>query len=102
MITAVVNFDLTHDMTLEGAAERFRSTAPKYRDVDGLVRKHYLFSAELHKGGGAYMFETMDQAKALFDDVWRERIKSVYGTEPSITFFETPVVVDNVSGEIIS
>jgi hypothetical protein len=102
MITVVVNFDLPQDMTLEGAAERFRSTAPKYRDVAGLIRKHYLFNADLHKGGGAYVFETRAQAEALFDDVWRERIKTTYGTEPSITFFETPVVVDNVAGEIVS
>ena len=102
MITAVVNFDLPHDITLADAAERFRGTAPKYRDVPGLIRKHYLFNEDLHKGGGAYVFETREQAEALFDDVWIARIKDTYGAAPTITYFETPVVVDNVAGKIIS
>ncbi len=42
MITAVVQFALPALLTLEEAREVFRSTAPIYRGMPGLVRKVYV------------------------------------------------------------
>ena len=88
MITAVVQFKLTEGTSLDDATAIMQGTAPRYRGMPGLVRKYYLF-------------ETRDAAEAVFDDAWRALIKEKYGAEPSIDYFETPVVVDNVSDEII-
>ncbi|MEK9672905.1 MAG: YdhR family protein [Rhodospirillaceae bacterium] len=102
MITFIVNFDLPESVTLDEARERSQDTAPKYRSVPGLIRKHYLFSQAPHKSGGAYRFETREQAKALFNSEWLERIRQTYGSELTLTYFESPVVVGNVAGKIIS
>jgi len=32
----------------------------------------------------------------------RAVVREKYGAEPSVTYFETPVVVDNVSDEIVA
>lgn len=101
MITAVVRFKLTEGTSLDDATEIFRSTAPRYRGMTGLVRKYYLFDPETGTGGGCYLFESRAAAETVFNDAWRALIKEKYGAEPDIDYFETPVVVDNVSDEIV-
>ena len=44
MITALVQFKLPQPVTREKAQEIFVSTAPKYRETPGLIRKYYLLS----------------------------------------------------------
>ncbi|GAB4235054.1 MAG: YdhR family protein [Methyloligellaceae bacterium] len=100
MITAIVNFRLPEGATLEDATARFQSTAPLYLGHKGLTRKYYLFDPQTNTGGGCYLFETREDAEAMFDDVWRARIREKYGSEPEIRFFESPVIVDNQRGEI--
>lgn len=101
MITAVVQFKLANGTSLEDATAIFQSTAPRYRGMTGLIRKNYLFDPETGIGGGCYLFETRAAAEAVFNDAWRALIKDKYGAEPGIHYFETPVVVDNVSNEIV-
>lgn len=101
MITAVVQFKLTEGTSLEDATAIFQSTAPRYRGMAGLMRKYYLFDPETGTGGGCYLFETRSAAEAVFNDTWRALIKEKYGAEPGIRYFETPVVVDNASNEIV-
>lgn len=101
MITAVATFKLTPGTSLDDATAIFQSTAPRYRGMTGLIRKNYLFDPETGIGGGCYLFETRAAAEAIFDDTWRALIKEKYDAEPNIQYFETPVVVDNVSDEIV-
>lgn len=98
MITAIVQFDLPQDMTLEDAKRRFQESAPRYRDMPGLVRKYYLFGNG--KGGGVYLWESREAAEAVYQGVWRENLRKLYGAEPVITYFDSPVIVDNAVGEI--
>jgi len=101
MITAVVQFKLPEGVSLEDATARFQSTAPLYLGHDGLTRKYYLFDEENGTGGGCYLFENRAAAEATFNDEWQVRIKEKYGADPHIQYFESPVIVDNVRGEII-
>jgi len=101
MITAIVQFKLPEGATLEDATKRFQSTAPLYLGHAGLTRKYYLFDEASGTGGGGYLFESRAMAEATFNDEWRARIKEKYGADPQIRFFETPVIVDNMQGEIL-
>jgi hypothetical protein len=38
----------------------------------------------------------------MYTESWRAVVREKYGAEPSVTYFETPVVVDNVSDEIVA
>lgn len=102
MITAIVQFQLPDDTTLEQAKAAFQSTAPRYRGLAGLVRKYYLFDPATCMAGGCYLFEGRAAAEALFDDKWHALIRNKYGAEPQIGYFETPVVVDNAAEEIVA
>ena len=97
MITAVVQFDLPKPMSLEEAARTFESTAPKYKNLPGLVRKYYLRSEDGRKAGGVYLWETRAAAEKVYGGEWGERLRALYG-EPQMQWFDTPVIVDNLSG----
>jgi hypothetical protein len=90
MITAFVQFKISDPLTRGKAQEIFSSTADKYRGVEGLIRKYYLLSED----GG-------EEAEQLYTDEWKRFILEKYGSEPSVTYFESPVIVDNLMGKIL-
>lgn len=102
MITVVVNFDLPPGTTRADAAARYRDSSQKYLGAPGLLRKFYLYNEETMTGGGAYVFGTREQADALLNADWVASITARYGSPPRLTYFETPVLVDNVAGEIVT
>jgi hypothetical protein len=101
MITALVQFRLPHPVTLEQAREIFFSTAPKYREVPGLIRKYYLLSEDGKTAGGVYLWKSREDAERLYTDDWKKFIVDKYGAKPSIQYFASPVIVDNMTGEIL-
>ncbi|MDX1711930.1 MAG: YdhR family protein [Rhodovibrionaceae bacterium] len=101
MITAVVQFPMPEGVTREDARSLFESSAPRYREVAGLLRKYYLFDEQERVAGGCYLFESRAAADDAFDDDWRKLIEGRYGSRPQVHYFETPVVVDNVTGDIV-
>lgn len=38
----------------------------------------------------------------MYTDSWRAIVRERYGAEPSVNYMATPVVVDNLSNEILS
>ena len=101
MITALLQTRLPEPVTPEQALEMFRKTAPNYRGKAGLIRKYYLLTEDRHSVGGVYLWESREQAEAVYTDEWREYVRDTFGDYPSLTYFDTPIVVDNLSGEII-
>jgi hypothetical protein len=95
MITAIVRFKLPATIDAAKAAELFKGSAPKYQQLAGLVRKYYLFDAESRTGGGCYLWESREAAERVYNAEWRKMITDRYGSAPEISFFETPVIVDN-------
>jgi hypothetical protein len=45
MVTAFVQFRVPASMSREQAKQVFMSTAPKYQEAQGLIRKYYLVTA---------------------------------------------------------
>ena len=102
MITTITTFQLPKTITLEEARTIFLSTAPKYQDVAGLIRKVYIYSEDDNTVGGIYLWNSRADAEAMYTESWKAFVREKYGTDPSVTYLESPVVVDNVTHEIIS
>ncbi len=100
MITAVVLFRMAEGTGLAEARAVFRSTAPRYLNAEGLIRKYYIFDEAAGEGGGCYLFRDRAAAEAMFNEDWRAFVTGKYGAPPKLQLFETPVVVDNRLGEI--
>lgn len=102
MITAITTFKLPKPITRDEARKIFLSTAPKYQGVAGLVRKVYVLSQDGGTAGGIYLWKSQADADAMYTESWKAFVREKYGTEPSVTYLESPVVVDNVSHEILA
>ncbi|MBV9386531.1 MAG: YdhR family protein [Chroococcidiopsidaceae cyanobacterium CP_BM_ER_R8_30] len=103
MITALVQFKLPAPVTLDQAQAIFSDAAPKFCDLPGLIRKYFLLSEDGETAGGVYLWKSREDANRFYTSGFRQRIVEQYGSEePSITYFGSPVVVDNLTGETIT
>lgn len=101
MITAIVQIKLSAPVSRDKANDLFINSSPKYLNMPGLVRKYYLLSEDGSTAGGVYLWESREEAEQLYSAEWRQAITDKYGTPPSITYFASPVIVDNVVNQII-
>jgi hypothetical protein len=102
MITTIVEFKLPQPITIAQAKEIFLGTAPKYQGKDGLFRKYYFLSEDGSRAGGIYLWRSREHAEQVYTEEWQAFVRQKYGSEPSLTYLETPVVVDNVVDAIIA
>jgi len=102
MITALVQFKLPQPLTREKAQPHFVAAAPKYREIAGLIRKYFLLSEDGGTVAGVYLWKSKKEAEGLYTKEWADSIRERYGALPSVTYFESPVVVDNLTNEVIS
>lgn len=101
MIIVKVTFQIPKELDFETLKEKFQETAPMYQDTKGLTRKNYICDLEKSIGGGIYCFDSREHADIWFDEARIKWLTDRY-SKPDIEYFETPVIVDNVAGEIIA
>ena len=101
MIVAIVTFDLPKPVSLAEITATFRSTAPKYLNLPGLLRKNYFVAEDGRRAGGVYVWESRARAEEVYSAEWKGTVKAKYGAEPEIVYLESPVMVDNATGTII-
>jgi hypothetical protein len=101
-ITVIATYQLPKPITRDEARRIFLSTAPKYQSVVGLVRKYYVLSQDGNSVGGIYLWNSRAEADAMYTESWRAFVREKYGTDPSLTYLDSPVVVDNLTHEILS
>jgi|SRR5208337_1218327 len=102
MITVIVQFKLPQPITREVARQTFLSTAPKYKDLPGLIRKYYILSQDGSTAGGIYLWKSREDAERFYTQEWKSFVREKYGTDASLTYCECPVVVDNISHEVLT
>ena len=102
MITVMVTFQLPKAMTLDEARRIFLGTAPKYQAVAGLIRKYYVLAQDGKTAGGIYLWKSQAEAQALYTESWKAFVREKYGCDPAVVYMDSPVVVDNLSDEIIA
>jgi hypothetical protein len=101
MYVAIVRMDtpgVDHDTAVEvslGSTATF--TGLKDR---GLLKKYYL-SNEAGGSGGVYLWESKEAAEAWYTPEWADRLENTYGARPTVTYFDSFVQVDNVSGQVV-
>jgi hypothetical protein len=101
VILSIVTFPIKAPMSVEEAVAIFQTTAPKYRSVEGLLRKNYMVSDDGMTVGAVYLWRSRQDADALYTEDWKKFVTEKYGVAPSLRFMHTPVMVDNVAGEVV-
>lgn len=71
----------------------FAKSVPVYRKIPGLIRKY--FTVNDNGFGGMYLWKSRAAAEAWYTAEWRARAKATYGVEPELTYFDSPLQIDN-------
>jgi hypothetical protein len=101
MITEIVLFDLPKGITREAMLAQFRDSVPRWRDNPDMIRKHMIFDLKSGKGGGVYLWNSVEDAKRWHNEEFRQRILQAFGSEPACQYFDTPVIVDNAARDVM-
>ncbi len=99
MITAIVRYRLPAHIDHDACLAHFTMISPGFREVPGLISKHFIWS-ETGTAGGVYQWETLEAAKAFYSGPWRDGIIERYGMAPEIEFFKVFCVTDNAAGTV--
>lgn len=101
MHVTIVTFQLARVHALAEISATFQSTAPKYQDVPGLLRKSYFLSEDGRRAGGIYVWASRADADRLYTAEWRQFVEGKYGAPPSFEHLHSPVMVDNRDRSIV-
>ena len=102
MTTAIIQFPVPPGTSVDEIKHGFLEVAPFFQSPPGLLRKYFIFSSDSATGGGVYLWNSRQMARDFSEATIRPMIKERFHVESSITYFETPVIVDNVSSQILS
>ena len=100
MVVAMVTFRQPQSRTLAEMKTVFQSTAPKYLNLPGLLRKNYFVSENGLRAGGIYVWESKARAEQFYSPEWKSFVAGKYGAQPEIQYLDAPVMVDNAAGKI--
>lgn len=101
MITEFVLFDVPKGMTREKLMVGIRTVTEKWRKNPDLVRKTFVFDEAVSQAGAYYLWKNKEAAIKAHDQAWRDNLMRLYGSTPTIRYFDTPAIVDNMLGEVI-
>ena len=101
MYISVVEIDLPPETDVTALRNVFSEAGRRYTDVEGLLRKYYTLKDD-KVTGGVFVWDTLEHAEAGHaDPAWHKIITDRYGSAPRVTYYEVPVIVDNVMGEVL-
>jgi hypothetical protein len=101
MITEIVLFRIPDGMTREEAIAKYRLSIPTWQANTDLIRKAFLFDEKSRRGGGVYHWKSIEAAKLGHGAEFQKRIQATFGSQPEFQFFETPIVLDNTTKQVV-
>ncbi len=99
MITVMSRFQLRPGLDRSTALEEIQETIGWYQGRAHCIRKYVCLNWEGRYGIGVYLWDDREAAEAFYAAATAE-IERQTGAPPELTWFETPVVVDNAVGEV--
>jgi len=95
MTTVVTRFPLPANLAADDIRAAFTEAAPHFRNVPGLVRKQFVLSLDGKTAGGVYLWNDDVAARSFMFERVAPMIRARFKVEPTIEFFESPVIVEN-------
>jgi hypothetical protein len=71
----------------------FKQAVPLYQSIPGLIAKYFIANDDSF--GGMYLWKDRASAQAWYSEAWRAKAKAIYGVEPTLIYFDTPLQIDN-------
>lgn len=95
LITVITRFQLPAGLTADQIRVAFDEAAPRFRNVPGLIQKQFLHSQDCRTAGGVYLWNDERAARAFMTERVAPMIRAKYQVEPTIEFYDSPVIVEN-------
>lgn len=89
-IAVLVELDRPKAVTNDQIQAGFNKSLPIYSNIPGLERKYFTYTDTSF--GGLYLWTDKDAADAFYSKDWSDRIKTTYGQEANLTWFDAPVL----------
>jgi len=99
MIVEFVQFNYPPGWTREQILEDARTTIPRWRANEELIRKHYTRGDD-GSGGAFYIWPSKEAAQRGHNAEWFANIKARTGATPTIRYFDLLMIVDNEAGSV--
>src|SRR3981189_3699264 len=99
MIVEFVQFTYPPGLTRDQILDDARTTVPRWRGNDELIRKHYI-AGEDRSGGAFYIWPSKEAAQRGHNAEWFANIKARTGATPTIRYFDLLMIVDNEDGSV--
>ena len=94
MITSITRFPLSPGLERNTLTRELEAAAPHFKSIPGLIRKYFLVADDGSACGGVYLWNSMADARAFSEGPLRVMIRQKFSVDPSISYYETPVIVD--------
>lgn len=102
MKTVSVKFNLPGKPPRSAIMEKFVGAANnKFKGMDGLFSKQFTYDKNTGDVHNIYLWESQEQAEAFYSPAFIEHLKETFGVEPTITYLDILVLVDNRAGDIL-
>ncbi len=95
MIIVITRFAVSTTISAGEMRAAFTHVAPAFRNVHGLIRKQFLLSADGRTAGGVYLWEDQEAARSFMQQRVAPMIRERFQVEPTIEFYDSPVLVEN-------
>jgi len=97
MTTTITRFRLPAGVSRQTIEQALHEVAPQFKTIPGLLRKYFLLAEDGSTGGGVYLWSTLAEARAFSEGPLRAMVREKFAVEPEISYYDTPVIVDNLS-----
>lgn len=96
LITVITRFAVPAKVNTSEMRGAFEQVAPAFSNVPHLIRKQFLLSPDGRTAGGVYLWENEAAARTFMQQRVAPMIRDKFRVEPTIEFYDSPVIVDNV------
>jgi len=90
-VATLVELNTPPGVSRERLLQEFEAAAPAYRQIPGLLRKHFIIT-EAGGFGGIYLWRDDASARAWFNARWQEQVRAKYGQDARMEWFDTPIL----------
>jgi hypothetical protein len=97
-VGTLVTITKPQGVTKQRLFKEFEAAIPIYQKVPGLLRKYFIVTED-GKFGGIYIWKDQASAREWLSDGWRDRVLRTYGAQPTIEWFDTPILLPSKSAE---
>jgi hypothetical protein len=91
----IVEFQYGDEFDPVRVAAIAREARGRFEGMPHLRQKAFTIDEENRRATNVYLWESEEAARGFYDDAFLERVTSLYGVRPTLTFVEVAELVDN-------